>query len=459
MSTRFSKEREDGISISTGYEGYNIPEDEFIPPCTIEDVDRAVFTLFNKDLPMVYSYKEEAKRIPVIFATGERFAVLRRKRPLRDKHGALILPLVSIMRSGIAQDVDKGMGPGQTAPMTIKNKLSETDPAYQMWVNKLGLQNQANVATSNHSIGVVDEDGETVTDGKGSDPGTVTSRRSSGGRSYTARTGRLLNPNLGKNVFEIITLPPTKFYNASYEVTLWAQYTQQMNDMIMGIMSSYQNNHRRTFRIETDKGYWFVAYVDSEFSPGSNYDDFTDEERIVRYTFNISVPAYVIASNHPGGMNPLRRFISAPNVHFETEEIFSTIFAPIIGGPPSGYPNSYLLQVIATTDHNPPGDGIGSSAAASALNAAGYDAVGGSVATSDSRAINTNSNEGAAPSKPSSSNLGGQKNQTQTSFYRVIRDPFTGKEVRQVVKVKSKNQRKGETVFRGGLTIDLGKLC
>ena len=119
MSTRFSKEREDGVSVATGYEGYNIPEDEFIPPCTIEDVDRAVFTLFNKDLPMVYSYKEESKRIPVIFATGERFAVLRRKRPLRDKHGALILPLVSIMRSGIAQDVDRGMGPGQNAPITI----------------------------------------------------------------------------------------------------------------------------------------------------------------------------------------------------------------------------------------------------------------------------------------------------------------------------------------------------
>ena len=436
MSTRYTKEREDGNSVATGYEGYNIPEDYHVPPCTIEDVDRAVFNLFNKELPLIFEYKNSSKRIPVIFATGERFAVLRRKRPLRDKHGALVLPLVSIMRSGIAQDVDKGMAAGQGSPMTIKKKLAPGDPQYQAWLNKLALKNQDNLSTSGHHI-------EGMRDAQ---PGTMVSRNK--GTQAPPRDGRLLDPSLGKNVFEVITLPPAKFFNASYEVTMWAQYTQQMNNMIMGIMSSYQNNHRRTFKIETDKGYWFVAYIDSEFSPGSNYDDFTDEERIVKYTFTLSVPAYVIASNHPGGMNPLRKFISAPTIQFSGTEIMGDIFAPIQGGPPSGYPNSYILSDLMTTDSPAPGTSIGSSAIASAMNAAGYDMPGGSLATPGAGTIN-NKEEAF---------MGGSRTQTETKMYRVVKDPFTGKQTKKVIKVKSKDQRSGETVYREGLTIDLGKL-
>ncbi len=431
-----SKEREDGNSVATGLEGYNIPDDLYVPSCTIEDVDRAVFNLFNKDLPLIFEYKNASKRIPVIFATGERFAVLRRKRPLRDKHGALVLPLVSIMRSGIAQDVDKGMGPGQNAPITIRKRLSPGDAGYQSWLNKLGLQNQDNRTSDPHKI---------AGPGEGAEPGTIAT---SGGREFPRnRDGRLLDPTLGKNVFEIITLPPTKFFNASYEVTMWAQYTQQMNNMIMGIMSSYQNNHRRTFKLETDKKYWFVAYIDSEFSPGSNYDDFTDEERIVKYTFTLSVPAYVIASDHPGAMNPLRKFVSAPTIQFSGTEVMGDIFAPVQGGPPSGQPNSYLLNSLATADSLAPGDGIGSSSIATAMNAAGYDTPGGSLATPGLHNIKEEAM------------LGGTKTQSEIKMYKLVKDPFTGKQTQKIVTVKSKDQRSGETVFTGGLTIDLGKLC
>ena len=441
MSTRFSKEREDGNSVATGYEGYNIPEDLYVPSCTIEDVDRAVFNLFNKDLPLIFEYRNASKRIPVIFATGERFAVLRRKRPLRDKHGALVLPLVSIMRSGIAQDVDRGMGPGQNAPIVVRKRLSPGDAEYQQWLNKLGLQNQDNRATDNHFSTVAGATGASIP----AVPGTIASKK--GSDFPRNRDGRLLDPTLGKNVFEIITLPPTKFFNASYEVTMWAQYTQQMNDMIMGIMSSYQNNHRRTFKLETDKKYWFVAYVDSEFSPGSNYDDFTDEERLVKYTFTMSVPAYVIASDHPGAMNPLRRFISAPSIQFSGTEIMGNLFTPVQGGPPSGYPDSYLLNALATVDSLAPGDGIGSSSIASAMNAAGYDTPGGSLATPGLHNIKDEAM------------LGGSKTQSEIKLYRVVKDPFTGQSSRKVVRIKSKDQRSGETVFRGGLTIDLGDFC
>ena len=59
MSTRFTKGF-DGISlkgetssIPLGYEGSNIPDDLHLPSCTIEDVDRALFNLFNEELPII----------------------------------------------------------------------------------------------------------------------------------------------------------------------------------------------------------------------------------------------------------------------------------------------------------------------------------------------------------------------------------------------------------------------
>ena len=36
--------------LPTGYEGENVPDDFSIPSCGIEDIDRAVFELFDKRL-------------------------------------------------------------------------------------------------------------------------------------------------------------------------------------------------------------------------------------------------------------------------------------------------------------------------------------------------------------------------------------------------------------------------
>ena len=76
-----------------------------IPSCTIEDVDRALFDLFDKELDLFYKHEGAIVRIPVVFATGERFAILARNKPLRDKNDTLVLPLISIARSSISKDM------------------------------------------------------------------------------------------------------------------------------------------------------------------------------------------------------------------------------------------------------------------------------------------------------------------------------------------------------------------
>ena len=59
----------------TGYEGDG-NTDYVVPSCGVEDLDLAIFNLFDKQIPLYYDFHGEVKKVPVIFATGERFALL-----------------------------------------------------------------------------------------------------------------------------------------------------------------------------------------------------------------------------------------------------------------------------------------------------------------------------------------------------------------------------------------------
>jgi len=450
MSTRLDKISADKGSLRTGHEGQNVAVDEFIPSCSIEDVDRALFNLFNKDLPLFFEFENNMNRIPVIFATGERFAVLRRKKPLRDKSGALILPLVSIMRTDINQTPDTGMGPGQLGPSIVKKRLSKDDPKYQRLLNSRALKSQDSASHPSHL-----SDGE----GQGTANGTLGARRPASLPDEDTRSGMHIKAKLGANIFEIIEMPPVKFYTTNYEVTFWAQYTQQINHMLAAMLSTYHNNHARQFRIETEKGYWFVATVDASITPGTNYDDFTDEERLVKLSFTVKVPGYLIAPDYPGSSNVLRKYVSAPETAFASTQTSGIPVDPAQGGVASSDVNAYILNDFALADEPLPGQAIGADGVASTLRIAGVDQTGASVAAVDNRPSSMQSKRGTAPPEKVEASLGGYaaSGGVQQTL-RITHDPFTGKKITKIVRVKSRNQRKGETVYREGLTKDLGEI-
>ena len=451
MSTRLDKTKLDGVSKATGYEGQNVAIEEFVPSCTLEDVDRALFNLFNNEIPLFYMFEGASKRPPVIFATGERFAILRRKRPLRDKAGALILPLFSIMRTDISQKPESGMGPGQGGPHVIKKKLSKDDPRYQRLLNKRGIKNQDASDHSKHKISG---------DGSGTEPGELASRMIDFNPDEDTRSGLWTKALVdGANMFEIITMPPVKYFQTTYEVTVWAQYTQQMNDMLAAIMTTYHDQRARSFRIETDKGYWFVAYFDASLSPGNNHDDFSEDERLVRYSFSVSVPGYLIMPDYPGSSNSLRRYVSAPETAFASNGPAGVPVDPVPAGIQSADVNAYILHDFAVKDSPLPGQGIGASGPASTLRHAGVDQTGASVAAADNRAASYKSSAGSKSPEKIQAALGGYSTSDSVQqTLRISHDPFTGEKVTKIVRVKTRNQRKGETVYREGLSTDLGEI-
>jgi hypothetical protein len=320
MSTRFSVNKKYGkSSIDLGYSG-SAADDVQIPSCGLEDIDRALFNLFNSDLPLIYEKKNnETKKIPVIFATGERFAINRRKDPFRDKNGAIIVPLISILRTGIDQKADKLIDMGDIGTIDIKRKLSKDDALYQQIINSQNLKNTG-----------------------------VLSRREKQESSSRKLGGRLLEPNLAVGIYETISIPTPKFFTASYEVTIWTQFMQHANNILTTIMSSYHNVKARSFRIETENGYWFNVFFDSDIGSDNSFDNMSDEERTIKHTFKVSIPGFIINPQIPGVPSGIRKSISATQFSFG-----------IIEGVPDEDPkgnvndmriNAHVLDDVATVD-------------------------------------------------------------------------------------------------------------
>ena len=130
-----------------------------------------------------------------------------------------------------------------------------------------------------------------------------------------------------------------------------------MNDMITGMMSVYQSFSQRTFQLETPKGYWFVGYVGEELSPGNNFDDFTDNERLVRCSFAVTVPAYIVNPKFPGHQKTLRRYYSAPEISFNAVVTTKEFEVHQSQGPISGDPSSHVLEDLRLSDEAPVGIG------------------------------------------------------------------------------------------------------
>lgn len=443
MPTRYNTIANPG-SLDLGYSSEDIPDDFHIPSCTIEDVDRALFTFFNEELPLFYQRGKETKRVPIIFATGERFAILARNKPLRDKAGAIILPLISILRSGIDQSGAKGATQAQQEPMIIKVRLSEDDPRYQRLQNRFGFDNDDNIAV---------DPGDKTPDGigGGTAPGRIATRRAAPGIPISIGQGSILKPHTSKNIIEFIEIPPIKQYTATYDITFWTQYTQEMNSLLTVMMGGYTQNSQRTFLITAKSGYKFSVYVDASLTPSNNFEDFSADERLVKYTFSVSIPAYVIAPQEIGLPVPFRRTVSAPDISFGVSELSSQLGTTPPSAVPSGDPGKYILENLDTEDTGIPGAAIpqGSNSTLT-MGFPGASAVISKAASVGGTSQDKISSMAWSPSRP-----------------KVIitkRNPFTGKNETTFIDVLYTNNKKGETVFRqsttpsGGFSIDLGEL-
>lgn len=247
----------------------------------LEDVDTAIFNWFDKKVNChVQTAGNERSKVQVNLATKERWLTGKDTKGIRDQKGRLILPIISIRRTGFN-------------PVNATTTLAVNTP-------RLNISRKVSDKTSLLQNAISD-------------------------RPISLR-------NLNQStVYEITSIPFPSNGLVSYELVIQAQYQLQMNSIIEKIMSQLEYfetpqfvamlepernegvGNKRTTELEESSespyenrkmldSYYFVGIFDPGMNDGSNFDEFTDQERIVKYTTSFTVPAYLHLD--PEGKSP-----------------------------------------------------------------------------------------------------------------------------------------------------------
>ena len=242
-------------------------EHAFYSDVTLETVDKAVFDWFDRSVDAHVQHPNgERKKVVVMFASGERWATSREKRGMRDTNGVLILPIITLRRSGIdPSPVMSALGT-ETAKFQISKRISPK-------TNDLMNLNTSRVPSK-----------------------------------------RLARPV----IYEVTTIPFPDRSILTYELQVQAQYIVQMNSILEKIfheldigksfVAPFENDGKHPQlgedfekRTPIDRGY-VVGFMDSNGSDTGNFEEFTDQERIVRYSSQIRVPT--VLQLDPEGEQP-----------------------------------------------------------------------------------------------------------------------------------------------------------
>ena len=221
-----------------------------IKPVTLETVDQAVVDYFDKRLKTTVETERGRAKVSTIFATGERWKLIRDNKGLRDENGTLILPLISVVRTNIDRTPGMRALAQETPSITIRKEIHSKTANIQ------------NLIKVRKSIGF---------------PSTVR-----------------------PPVYEYLTIPFPDFATIYYEITIWTQYQAQMNEVLEKIFYNYDHMDSFVMPSEYDgnkrKGnsYYFVGFRDGSVAPKTNVQDFTDKERVIQYIYTIKVPAYLM---------------------------------------------------------------------------------------------------------------------------------------------------------------------
>lgn len=248
-----------------------------------EDVDRGVKRWFDRVVDVYVSNPDGSRRkVPVRFSSGERWVASSDRQGIRDRNGQLILPVIHVHRESFD-------------PVTPSTALGSNVPRLQ--VARLVSEKTTTLANLDQS------------------------------RPISQRRLR------DSAVYEIVTVPFPVNGRMVYKVKVQTSTIQHMNEITEKVMScleffdvpsfviSLESDDRpeadrtgdgSTERVPEDHApfdirtpladYYFVGYLDGDWSDGGNLDEFTDQERIVEMGFGFHVP--VALQLDPEGKRP-----------------------------------------------------------------------------------------------------------------------------------------------------------
>lgn len=235
---------------------------------TLRTIDQAIHDWFEKTVDAQVERPDgKLFHVPAQLSSGERAVTAREHRGIRDKNGVLVLPIISLRRTSIEPSPNMSALGTETATIQIAKRISEkTNEVYNLYA--------------------------------GRDPSFRTPAK--------------------PVVYEVTTIPFPDRSVITYEVQVQAQFINQMNtilekivhelDLHKSFVAPFDNDgvHPQIGvpfeeRKKIDTGY-VVGFFNATANDQGNFEEFTDQERIVRWATQITVPA--VLQLDPAGEKP-----------------------------------------------------------------------------------------------------------------------------------------------------------
>ena len=217
-----------GNSRKTFMPGLNYSENYAI---TLKDVDTAIMSHVKSVIKPKIKEANETIDVGVMYGNEERWVAVRKRGVIRDKNGALILPLIMLKRTG----VEKSTSVASSFEHDVRREHADI-VRNQKWSKKNRYDR------------------------------------------FAVQTGK-------KPIMENLLTTMPNFVNISYDFVLWTAFIEQMNPLVETFA-----DHNNTYW-GSSEDYKFLCKLDS-IADASEMSQ--DGERFIKSTFSLTTNAYLL---------------------------------------------------------------------------------------------------------------------------------------------------------------------
>jgi hypothetical protein len=225
---------------------------KIIPASTIESVDTGLFDWVDKILNLHTKSNQGLIKPLVLWLGTERVYQIKSDQRIRDTHGKLILPLITVNRSSMTKD------PGFKGAFQAhipENQLSSTE-----WKKEVNQEINSKFQMSEHY------------------------KKSKGNQ-----TGK--PEQIGAIVYNRYSTQIPVYMTMMYDITVRAEYQQQMNDLMQPFMTV--TGQISSFIIKKD-GHRYEAFIEQSFSQNDTVANLAEQDRVFETKVTIKVLGYLV---------------------------------------------------------------------------------------------------------------------------------------------------------------------
>jgi hypothetical protein len=219
---------------------------------TIETIDQSVLN-FVESLGLSTMTNKGFRPVPIIWGTAERAFQVKKNKEIRDGQGLLVLPIISIKRTGFTKN--------SASPGVFQGNVPEVDDS------KGGSLSVSRTIFQQKTLKFANAD----------------ALKQHGQKNYPGA-----NP---KVVYKTVTVPMPVNVEVMYEITLRTEYQQQMNDL-MTPFATKPGTVNFVRLIEKDHRY--EGFIQPDYTTNDNLSDFSSDERKFETKITLKVIGYIV---------------------------------------------------------------------------------------------------------------------------------------------------------------------